>query len=289
MSGLAMLTALILALHLMIDNVHAWGFIGHQVVGLIAKSYLSREVSDWAQELLPEFNGDMGKAAVWADEARGSSEYHWSGSLHYADAEAWSCKFVHSRDCPTDWCVTGAIANYSKRLSTMSGDEFSQNEALKFLIHLVGDIHQPLHVGFRSDLGGNSIHGVFMQHSSNLHAVWDDHIINYRVKSSFHDSQGQFLEHLLERADSELAQDVSNWMSYEEKDELKWASESAAAACKYAYSDEMGNKIKDPFNLGEKYYEFALEEIEIRLITAGVRLAALLTRAFDHSTRLAVQ
>ena len=76
---------------------------------------------------------------------------------------------VQSTDCVNQVCVYGAILNYTSRLTTQQGTQ--QTEALKFLVHFLGDIHQPLHVSFKGDLGGNTLKGTFLGEYGNMHHV----------------------------------------------------------------------------------------------------------------------
>ncbi len=76
---------------------------------------------------------------------------------------------AQSRDCANNMCIYGAITNFTVQLAKQTGDE--QYVALKFATHFLGDIHQPLHCGFGSDLGGNDITGTFLGESGNLHHV----------------------------------------------------------------------------------------------------------------------
>ncbi|KAH7426898.1 hypothetical protein KP509_10G021200 [Ceratopteris richardii] len=115
------------------------------------------------QELLPEYaGGSLASLCSWADEVR--FKYRWSSALHYIDTPDFRCNYNYDRDCHDsddvkDRCAAGAIKNYTSQLasSSSSSAQYNLTEALLFLAHFVGDIHQPLHVGFTSDLGGNSI------------------------------------------------------------------------------------------------------------------------------------
>jgi hypothetical protein len=152
-----------------------------------------------------------------------------------------------------------------------------RTEAFKFIVHFVGDIHQPLHVSFESDYGGNKIKGTFLgKERLNLHSIWDESIIQYRINSEFSGSEDSFLEYLTGRISGDLSSQVSQWNSYSARDENSWADGSAKAACQYAYSDQNGNHIEDGFDLENEYYRFAIPQIELYLIQAGVRLSALL-------------
>lgn len=103
--------------------------------------------------LLPRHE-NLTRIASWADEIKRRPEYRFTSSLHYVnpkDDEPHMCRFDYQMDCPEGRCIVGAIFNYSKRADPSTGlSHDAQVEALKFLVHYVGDIHQPLH--------GNLIH-----------------------------------------------------------------------------------------------------------------------------------
>jgi hypothetical protein len=90
--------------------------------------------------------------------------WQWSKQLHYVDTQDWACVYDREKDC--NWtsgqrCVDGAIQNYTGRLADSQEDPIQREQALQFLIHFIGDAHQPLHAGFAGDRGGNEIHGKF--------------------------------------------------------------------------------------------------------------------------------
>src|SRR5690242_11305477 len=97
-------------------------------------------------------------------------------------------------------CVDGAIQNYTSRLMDPSLPEKQLQEALMFLVHFIGDIHQPLHVGFASDEGGNTELGRFMTSTNvRLHHVWDTSMIDKRVREDFGNSNITYLQHFMKQ------------------------------------------------------------------------------------------
>jgi hypothetical protein len=255
-------------------HIKAWGNDGHALTASVAQKFLSSGAQNLVQKLI---GADMSTVASWADQVKFTPEYEWSGMLHYIDTPDWECGFTYSTDCIKDQCVAGAIANYTTRL--LSSDTNGQIEALKFLIHFAGDIHQPLHVAFASDEGGNTEKGTFMEYSDKvLHAIWDSYIIYERMDNDFSRSESLFLNHLLNRTTGDLASKVASWNSYTKGAENTWAAETAKIACQYAYTDQSGNHITDGFNLQNGYYQFVLDIVEQQLIKGGVRLAAMLNK-----------
>ena len=225
----------------------------------------------------------MSRAADWADQVKRRPEYAWSSTLHFADSEAWKCSWDLS-ECPKkDRCVVGAIANYSERLVHFT-DHDVQEEALKFLIHFVGDVHQPLHTGFKEDRGGNDIKGLFFGHHDNLHAIWDTYVIKRRIHNDFK-AESDYASWLISQVEGKYKDKVDDWASCVTYNCLpSWASESVLLACKFAYSEANGAHISNGFDLSSEYFERTVPIIEEQMVKAGVRLGALLNTLIQAQT-----
>ena len=151
------------------SSVYGWGSDGHAFVAAIAQTLLTNESSTFVRNHLPpNIHGNMSNVSSWADLILYPDtdpdywNWQWSKQLHYADTMDWSCVYDRQNDC--NWttgqqCVDGAIQNYTGRLADSQQDPTQRQEALQFLIHFIGDAHQPLHAGFKGDRGGNEIHG----------------------------------------------------------------------------------------------------------------------------------
>jgi hypothetical protein len=147
-------------------HVYGWGPVGHSIIVRLGQSQLNDSAPEWIKSLTPwHWYGNLSAMASWADNIlypntnpTGYNNWQWSRELHYINIPDWSCDYEPERDCINDTCVAGAIKNYTNRLET-EFDDIQQQEALYFLIHFVGDIHQPLHTGFTSDRGGNNVRG----------------------------------------------------------------------------------------------------------------------------------
>lgn len=156
-------------------DVKAWGELGHHVVASVAQQQLSTNAAMQTQRLL---NLEPGQTLVsistWADEHRDSTTSRW----HFVNLPPDSCLYNEARDCPGGDCVVRAIED---QLVVLKSDpsEIKRLQALKFLVHFVADLHQPLHSGFAHDRGGNqyqiNINGI----GSNLHALWDIGLVNH--------------------------------------------------------------------------------------------------------------
>uniref|UniRef100_A0A0R0IMV3 Aspergillus nuclease S1 n=1 Tax=Glycine max TaxID=3847 RepID=A0A0R0IMV3_SOYBN len=273
-----------------LPTVLGWGKEGHYATCKIAQEYLSEDALFAVKQLLPDSaQGDLAAVCSWADEVGHTHRYHWSSALHYVDTPDFKCNYEYCRDCHDSYrhehrCVSGAIYNYTMQLKSADADNLT--EALMFLSHFVGDIHQPLHVGFTGDLGGNTITVHWYRRKANLHYVWDDLIIQSALKT-FYDSDLSIMIQAIQRniTDNWL-NDVSTWEHCAHNYTAcpnRYASESISLACKFAYRNATpGSTLKD------EYFLSRLPVVEKRLAQGGVRLAAILNRIFTSSkTRIA--
>ncbi|XP_057823040.1 endonuclease 4-like [Cryptomeria japonica] len=264
----------------------SWGSEGHYITCKIAQPLLSEAAANAVQKLLPSSaEGDLASVCSWADTVR--SIYPWSSSLHFANPPN-VCNYDYTRDCHNtqgekDMCVAGAINNYTSQLASY-GDlstavPYNLAESLMFLSHLIGDIHQPLHLGFISDLGGNRITVQWYTEETNLHHVWDSKIINETLKEFYDLEVSAMIEDLQRNITGGWSDEVPTWDSCS-KDSLscivRYASESISLACEWAYKDVTADAI-----LGDDYFLSRLPIVEKRLAQGGVRLAATLNRIFS--------
>lgn len=119
-----------------------------------------------------ETGATLANISTWADEHRNPATAAW----HYVNFPRGDCNYQPERDCPDGKCVVGAIDRQIEVQRT-SGDDEKRLTALKYVVHFIGDIHQPLHAGFGDDRGGNSYQLQAFMRGSNLHAVWDTGLI----------------------------------------------------------------------------------------------------------------
>jgi len=276
------------------STIHAvplWGAIGHSVTGLLAQRILTGAAPEKIYNLIPQQNGELSKVANWADQVRNQNAYKWSAPLHYADTPDWACYYT-STDCEHDMCVVSAIYNYTERQNQPSLPLSQRSEALKFFVHFVGDVHQPLHVGFIGNLGGNSLKGYFMGSSTNLHSVWDSGLINVLLSERFGGDQNQFADYLWSRINGDWGWQVPAWRRCSDGAAFasfascpdEWADESAHLACDYAYVEADGKTpISNNFDLGRDYYDRNIEVVQIQLAKAGVRMANVLNNLYNRA------
>lgn len=164
----------LLPIVLMVNNVHAWGPDGHKIVAQIAQDKLSPNAVKAIAKIIP--GQDLASVANWADSIKSKPEWVHTKSWHFVDI-ADHDDYETAEHAPDGDIITAITESVETLKSTSSSAEDKSN-ALKFIVHFVGDIHQPLHVGRPDDHGGNSIKVMFMGKSMNLHSLWDSGMIN---------------------------------------------------------------------------------------------------------------
>ncbi|KAJ7968482.1 Endonuclease [Quillaja saponaria] len=283
-----------LILLLLVPGILGWGKEGHYAICKIAEKYLTEDSLAAVKQLLPESaEGDLAVVCPWADEVR--FHYHWSSALHYVDTPDFKCNYKYCRDCHDtyghkDRCVTGAIYNYTMQLASSYEDiksesKYNLTEALMFLSHFVGDVHQPLHVGFTGDLGGNTIVVRWYRRKTNLHHVWDTMIIDSALKTFYDSDLAIMIQAIQKNITYGWSNDKPSWEHCVRNDTVcpdLYASESVSLACKFAYRNATpGSTLQDDYFLSR------LPIVEKRLAQAGVRLAATLNRIFATQAKIA--
>jgi len=199
-----------------------WGRDGHRIIGTIATHYLTPE----AKAAVTTFLGDQSLADVstWADEIKSNRAYDWARPLHYANVQPGADGFNLKRDCPKEGCVVSAIIKYAKVLRSQDASPAERTEALKFLIHFVQDIHQPLHVSRARDKGGNDIKVEFFHDRTNLHRLWDSGLIR-RTKKPWSAYAAELQQGI-------TPEQLAKWKS---TDPVEWATESYRLTLSHAY------------------------------------------------------
>jgi nuclease S1 len=174
---------LLIAALLVSPSVLAWSVTGHRIVGTLAQERLSPAAQAEVSRLLAgEPTPTLAGVATWADELRDSDPDRGklTGSWHYMNFPRGDCSYVPARDCADGKCVIAAINRQFLVLADRTRPDAERTEALKFLVHFVGDVHQPMHGAFADDRGGNDYQVNYQGKGTNLHATWDRLILNTR-------------------------------------------------------------------------------------------------------------
>lgn len=238
-----------------VSVAHAWGSEGHQIIAAIAQQNLQPAAAKEVDRVLAlEPGATLVSISTWADEHRSPATAAW----HYINFPKGNCQYEQERDCPDGKCVVEAIRKQTSILQFDVNDEKRLN-ALKYLVHLVGDVHQPLHAGWAEDRGGNNYQLQAFMRGSNLHAWWDTGMIRY-----VEEHEGPLLPKLQAKKSPSVPKD--------------WKPETAAVeSCSIV--DQQGfypGRLVDV-----EYINKHRDTLGQRLHTAGLRLAALLNKVMQ--------
>ena len=172
--GLGRVRAVYAALLFLPGIACAWGAEGHRLIAELAYDRLPASTRERVQGLLSLDPGaTLPSISTWADEVRSPSTAAW----HYTNfAPGSGCRYVDEQDCPDGQCVVGALERQMQALSAATTPA-EQLKALKWVVHLAGDVHQPLHAGIAGDKGGNLYQVQAFGRGTNLHSVWDGVLI----------------------------------------------------------------------------------------------------------------
>jgi hypothetical protein len=231
-----------------VAHAHAWGTQGHSVIANLAYAQLTVKAKTEVDRLLAlEPGATLASISTWADETRNKTTAPW----HYVNFPRDTCTYDATRDCPDGQCVVGAIDRQLAILASNAPDEKRLN-ALKYVVHFVADVHQPLHAGYADDRGGNKYQVQAFGRGTNLHALWDSGLIEHTGMDV-----AAMTAKLL--AIPEAAGDV---------DAARVAEDSCRVVGTAGFYP--GRKV------GADYVERFTPEMEKQLITAGARLAKVL-------------
>jgi hypothetical protein len=235
-----------------------WGHEGHEVVALIAEHYMTGAALARTNDLLG--GATLDSVASWADDYR--RDHPDTGPWHYIDIPLPESKIDMARECPNDQCVIAQTERFLAVLKDPDADKAAKAEALRFVVHFVGDLHQPLHDEDNRDKGGNGRHVIFDGKPDNLHWVWDTGLLEHVNRNP------EALAAELERKIT--PQDRADWTKGSIED---WVLEGHRLAQGVAYGDLGGG---NPAPITPVYEQQADPVIEVQLERAGVRLAYLM-------------
>lgn len=249
---------LFLQITLLLNLAFSWGNTGHRTTGEVAEHFLTEKTKIEIQKIL--MNPSLAMASTWSDEMRSNPDFRKYNPWHYANMPL-NQTYANSKKSSKGDIVQAIKLSKSK----LKNDNISLDEKafyLRYLVHLIGDIHQPLHVGRGEDRGGNEIKVKWFGENSNLHRVWDTNMIdNYQMNYT------ELSSHLL--------------TVFSEKD-IKLLSEDE-------WVNESQNKVKIIYNnvnngdyLGYDYIYDNFDIVKQQLFKAGYRLAGTLNKIFDE-------
>lgn len=280
------------------NSAWAWGLAGHEIVGVIASYYLTPATREQVEIILGDRKLSDADVCCWPDIIRGTKEYEaiypQNGRWHFVDFDA---KAPYSDDfklpLPEDGQdVVTQIKRWRDELASPDSSPARKLDALRFLVHFAGDVHQPMHCAYRyGDMGGNmipvnSFQGIYfsfnadtpMDYAPSLHSIWDDALVE-ELKAD--NKNKSFARKLRKEITAEQFQQWSGDQVYD------WAVDSYWRARKQAYRWTDGENL--PFKwtrpgmdlMPDNYITSHLPIVREQLQKAGVRLAFLLNSALD--------
>ncbi len=262
----------------LIPSSLCWGSLGHRTVAYLASEYLTSNASAYVSTLLN--SQDISEAALFPDKVRHMPGFEYTAGWHYIDAQddpPRQCGVNIKRDCAMQGgCIVSAIVNQTARIMNASTSAADKGQALRFLLHFVGDIHQPLHTE-AEDRGGNGIDVLFGKKHTNLHAIWDtDILIKHAGKGNDEKANALTWAKKIYAADK----DHSGSLAAECHDlgkaadcSLAWADEANQWICDYVLKDDVAG-VQGGKDLSMAYYDGAVPVVDLLIGKAGRRLAA---------------
>ena len=240
------------------DELFDWGAIGHRTVGEVAAQHISNKTQIEIEDLLE--GASLVYNSTYADEIKSDDRYKAYNPWHYANMELNENYNSSTKNSKGD--VVQAISKCIQVLKCKSASKDDKRFYLKLLVHFIGDLHQPLHLGKKSDRGGNDIKIKWFGKISNLHRIWDSDMID-SSKLSY----------------TELAKNLPRLSTFQK---LQFASspisvwiDETHAITKMIYKD-----LSESNNIGYRYRYENFEIIRLQLLKAGLRLAYVLDDIF---------
>ncbi len=245
----------VLLLTIICGPLYGWGQTGHRVVGEIASSHVNSKAARKIKLILG--HETLAEVSTYMDFIKSDKNFDFMNPWHYAtipDGEDY-------QGAPPDG---DAIHTINRIIAELKSGSFTYGDEafnLKCLVHLIGDIHMPLHVGNGLDRGGNDVRVEYFGEQSNLHRVWDSDIIDSQQLS--YTEYATWINHV-EASQKEIWQNSLP---------MDWAQESK-------YYRDQAYVLPDNLRLYYRYNFDNIELINLRLLQAGVRLAAILNEIY---------
>ncbi|GAA4732220.1 S1/P1 nuclease [Flavisolibacter ginsenosidimutans] len=241
----------------------AWGVLGHRIVGEIADSYLTAKARAEIKKILGDES--IAISANWADFIKSDSTYNYLSPWHYINLERGlskeSAKAFLLKDTAVD--LYTKLNFVVKQLKTKSLSLDQKRFYLKLLIHFVGDAHQPLHASGKETAGGNRVRVLWFNNQSNLHAVWDEALVNFQ-QLSYTEYTAAINHTTLKQRQAWQKNSIADWIT-----ESYLVSETL-----YPEITEKDQKLSYDYNFRH------IKSVNEQLLKGGVRLAGLLNAIF---------
>ena len=241
------------------DEAVFWGKNGHRATGEIAEKHLTRKAKRSIDKILK--GQSLAFVATYADEIKSDKKYNKYYSWHYINMDL-DQTYEEAEKNPKGDLVTG-INTCIEILNDKNSSDDEKNFHLKMLVHFMGDLHQPMHIGRKEDKGGNSIQVEWFGKGSNLHRVWDTNMID--------DWEMSYIE-LADNADDLSKTQIE---TIEKGTLIDWVNEV------HIVTNEVYNSVEKGENLRYKYSYNHFGTLRTQLQKGGIRLAKVLNDIFD--------
>lgn len=233
-----------------------WGATGHRATGWVAEQHLTPKAKKKIKELLS--GQSLAMVTTWMDDVRSDSTYNYMSDWHWVTVETGET-YEQSKKNPNG----DVIMTLERIIGELKSKKLSRDkeiEAIKILAHLVGDIHQPLHVGCCDDRGGNRVKVKWFGRDTDIHSIWDSDMIN--------DTRLSYTELGMSLPVPDKAT-IQKWQAASVRE---WSVESMSYR-KQVYATGNGS-------LGYKYAYNNLPAVNERILQAGIRLAGVLNQIY---------
>jgi hypothetical protein len=240
-----------------------WGYDAHRLICDIAWREMNAAARAAVQRILASDRPyeRFSESCIWADEIRNDPAYARYVTAHYMNVPSGRAGVDPAVDCAATYCVIEAIRDLSAEVADPSLAAPARRDALRFLVHFVGDIHQPLHVGRPEDRGGNDVRLRFFDEPTNLHTLWDAGLVQRALLDPW---DGRRLHESIAPAEQ---------AAWDDLDPVAWANESYRIVEREAYRG-----IEPGAALGTAYADRNAAIVELRIVQAGYRLGRLLNQ-----------
>jgi hypothetical protein len=243
----------------------AWGILGHRIIGQIADSYITPAAKMAITKILG--NESVAMASNWPDFIKSDPAYNYLSNWHYINFNSGLSMDSMKTYLYTD-TATNAYTKINFLVAQLKNKKISQENKilyLRLLIHIVGDVHQPLHVGRLDDQGGNKVKVLWFKEPSNLHTVWDTQLINFQQLS--YTEYATAINHTT----------IAMCKTWQQQPLYTWLYES------YQIAEKIYADIKEPDQKLDYAYNFKyVATVNEQLLKGGVRLAGLLNQIFKQ-------
>ncbi|SMO52239.1 S1/P1 nuclease [Solitalea koreensis] len=241
----------------------AWGPTGHRIVAEIASRHLTKKAQKAVQKILGKES--LAMCSNWADFIKSDPSYKYASVWHYFDLPENISTFEQARSIMRNDATANAYSVINKMIADLKNPNLSKDKkvfAMRFLVHLIADVHQPMHCGHADDEGGNKIKVKWFGKSTNLHSVWDSDLVEFQ-KLSYNEYASAI--------DHPTREQLQAWNS---TNPAQWIWES------YDLSNKIYKYAEKDKKYGYRYnYDF-VDALNSRLLMGGIHLANVLNEIY---------